>query len=267
MTGRRWRIDQLLVTKALAHDVEHAQHLIEQGLVLVNGAVAMKSSRMVADHESVMVSRPARFVSRGGEKLEGALVAFGVSVDGKRVLDAGASTGGFTDCVLQHGAREVVALDVGRSQLHERLVRDQRVSVVDSYNVRLLAQSDMNDENRPKSLCLPFDVVVADLSFISLQKVATALVGVLSPHGDMILLVKPQFEAEKSEVDKGAGVITSSEIHARTLSQVENAYCDLGMVKVGCIESSLRGADGNLEFLLYMRHAQTNSSQSVTVVG
>jgi 23S rRNA (cytidine1920-2'-O)/16S rRNA (cytidine1409-2'-O)-methyltransferase len=211
---------------------------------------------MIANSDSVLLSTPARFVSRGGEKLEAALQSFGVELVNKRVLDAGASTGGFTDCVLQHGASEVTALDVGKSQLHDRLVRDLRVTVLDSTNARSMTIAMVGD----------FDVIVADLSFISLRQVATALCEVLRPHGDMILLVKPQFEAEKSEVDKGAGVIRDSEIHQRTIAQVVQAFNSQGMKQSGLIESPLRGADGNTEFLLHLRRESTSGAHSVSGV-
>ena len=172
------------------------------------------------------------------------------------MLDAGASTGGFTDCVLQRGAGEVTALDVGKSQLHDRLVRDERVKILDSTNVRSVTIEQVGD----------FDVIVADLSFISLRQVATALCEVLRPHGDMILLVKPQFEAEKFEVNKGAGVIRDAEIHQRTIDQVVQAFESLGMVKSGLIESPLRGADGNTEFLLHLRGESVSGAHSVSRV-
>ncbi len=258
MSKSRVRLDAALVKTGIASDLALAQELIAQGVILVNGSIALTNNRMVANSDTVLLSMPARFVSRGGEKLEAAIVAFNINIADQRVLDAGASTGGFTDCVLQRGAREVVALDVGKAQLHDRLVRDPRVTVVDSVNVRTLNEDGGFDGG--------FDVVVADLSFISLQKVSTALVGVLRPHGHMILLVKPQFEAEKAEVDKGAGVITDTQIHNRTLAQVVGAYESLGMTKMGVIESPLRGADGNTEFLLHLHKGPAIGAHSVSRV-
>ena len=256
MSKARLRLDAWLVKQGLATDATHAKILIDQGLILVNGSIALTDNRMIANSDSVLLSTPARFVSRGGEKLEAALQAFGIELDGKRVLDVGASTGGFTDCVLQHGASEVTALDVGKSQLHDRLVRDLRVTVLDSTNARSMTIAMVGD----------FDVIVADLSFISLSQVATALCEVLRPHGDMILLVKPQFEAEKSEVDKGAGVIRDAEIHQRTIAQVAQAFNSQGMKQSGLIESPLRGADGNTEFLLHLRRESTSGAHSVSGV-
>lgn len=256
MTKARLRLDAWLVKQGIATDAAHARVLIDQGLILVNGSIALTDNRMIANSDSVLLSTPARFVSRGGEKLEAGLQSFGVELDGKRVLDVGASTGGFTDCVLQHGASQVTALDVGKSQLHDRLVRDPRVTVLDSTNARSMTIAMVGD----------FDVVVADLSFISLRQVATALCEVLRPHGDMILLVKPQFEAEKSEVDKGAGVIRDPEIHQRTIAQVVQAFHGQGMNQSGLIESPLRGADGNTEFLLHLRRELFSSAHSVSGV-
>ena len=245
-----------MVKQGIASDAAHAKTLIDQGLILVNGSIALTDNRMIANSDSVLLSTPARFVSRGGEKLEAALLAFGINLRDKRVLDVGASTGGFTDCVLQRGAGEVTSLDVGKSQLHDRLVRDPRVKVLDTTNARSMTVALVGD----------FDVVVADLSFISLRQVATALCDVLRPHGDMILLVKPQFEAEKSEVDKGAGVIRDVEIHQRTILQVTQAFESLGLKQSGLIESPLRGADGNTEFLLHLCWETTSGAHSVSRV-
>ncbi|MEI6299751.1 MAG: TlyA family RNA methyltransferase [Actinomycetota bacterium] len=256
MSKARLRLDAWLVKQGIATDAGHAKVLIDQGVILVNGSIALTGNRMIANSDSVLLSIPARFVSRGGEKLEAALQSFGVELVNKRVLDAGASTGGFTDCVLQHGASEVTALDVGKSQLHDRLVRDPRVIVLDSTNARSMTIAMVGD----------FDVIVADLSFISLRQVATALCEVLRPHGDMILLVKPQFEAEKSEVDKGAGVIRDPEIHQRTIAQVVQAFNSQGMKRSGLIESPLRGADGNTEFLLHLRRDLLSGAHSVSGV-
>ena len=256
MSKARLRLDAWLVKQGIATDAAHAKTLVDQGLILVNGSIALTDNRMIANSDSVLLSTPARFVSRGGDKLEAALLSFGVELDGKRVLDVGASTGGFTDCVLQRGAGEVMSLDVGKSQLHDRLVRDPRVKVLDSTNARTITSAQVGH----------FDVVVADLSFISLRQVATALCEVLRPHGDMILLVKPQFEAEKSEVDKGAGVIRDVEIHQRTIAQVVGAFNSQGMEKSGLIESPLRGADGNTEFLLHLRRKSASGTHSVSGV-
>jgi 23S rRNA (cytidine1920-2'-O)/16S rRNA (cytidine1409-2'-O)-methyltransferase len=181
-------------------------------------------------------------VSRGGDKLDAALERFGVDVAGRRVLDAGASTGGFTDCVLQRGAASVVAVDVGYGQLHERLRADPRVEVRERTNVRGLQAADVDP---------PAELVVADLSFISLRTVAEALLRVAAPGADLVLLVKPQFEAGRDVASKGRGVIRDLEVRADTLVGVAAHLRGLGATIMGAMVSPLRGADGNVEFLLH----------------
>lgn len=181
-------------------------------------------------------------MSRGGEKLDAALVTFGVDVAGRRVLDAGASTGGFTDCVLQRGAASVVAVDVGYGQLHQRLRLDTRVEVRERVNVRELVPGDIDP---------PADVVVADLSFISLRTVAAALLACARPGADLVLLVKPQFEAGRAEAARGRGVIRDPVVRADALDAVAVHLQELGATIMGAMVSPLRGADGNVELLLH----------------
>ncbi len=227
--------------------------MIERGDVLVAGAPATKPSRLVAPDEAIAVSGPPpRFVGRGGEKLAGALERFAIDLAGRRVLDAGASTGGFTDCALQAGAREVVAVDVGRGQLHQRLRTDARVEVHERTNVRHLGPGDLG---------APFDAIVADLSFISLRTVAPALLGLAGPDAELVWLVKPQFEAGRAEVDRGRGVIADPAVWRRVLEEVAAALEGLGAAIMGLMASPLRGADGNVEFLLHAR--APGSSRSV----
>jgi 23S rRNA (cytidine1920-2'-O)/16S rRNA (cytidine1409-2'-O)-methyltransferase len=183
-------------------------------------------------------------VSRGGEKLDHALDHFNVAVDGRRVLDAGASTGGFTDCLLQRGAREVIAVDVGRGQLHERLRTDPRVHVIDRTNVRHLTRAELPSGE-------PADVVVADLSFISLRVVAAALLGLAQPSADLVLLVKPQFEAGRAAVSKGRGVVTDPVVWREAILGVRAAFAPATTVSVAA--SPLLGAEGNAEFLVHVR--------------
>jgi 23S rRNA (cytidine1920-2'-O)/16S rRNA (cytidine1409-2'-O)-methyltransferase len=183
-----------------------------------------------------------RFVGRGGEKLDAALERFGVVVDGRRCLDAGASTGGFTDCLLQRRAAEVVAVDVGYGQLHERLRADPRVDVRERTNVRSLGADDVGGVAQ---------LVVADLSFISLGTVAAALLGLAGPGADLVVLVKPQFEAGRQEVSRGRGVISDPAVWRRALDAVVAALEDSGAVIMGAMASPLTGADGNVEFLLH----------------
>jgi 23S rRNA (cytidine1920-2'-O)/16S rRNA (cytidine1409-2'-O)-methyltransferase len=199
----------------------------------------------VAPDEAVEVlGPPPRFVSRGGEKLDAALDRFAVDLAGTRVLDAGASTGGFTDCCLQRGAAAVVAVDVGRGQLHERLRADRRVEVVDRTNVRAVAPGELGDL---------FDVAVADLSFISLTVVVPTLVALVRPGGDLVVLVKPQFEAGPREASKGRGVIRDPAVWTAALERVIDAFGSAGTTIMGVMTSPLRGAAGNVEFLLHAR--------------
>jgi 23S rRNA (cytidine1920-2'-O)/16S rRNA (cytidine1409-2'-O)-methyltransferase len=241
----RRRLDAELVRRGLAASRERAQADIAAGRVLVGGAPAGKAARLVAAADAVeVIGPPPRFVSRGGEKLDAALDQFAIAVRGRRALDAGASTGGFTDCLLQRGAASVVAVDVGYGQLHERLRADHRVEVRERTNVRSLHPDDITG---------PVPLVVADLSFISLRTVADALLGCTAPAGDLVLLVKPQFEAGRQETSRGRGVIRDPEVHQRVLAEVVNALFERGAVIMGTMPSPITGADGNVEFLLHAR--------------
>ncbi len=183
-------------------------------------------------------------MGRGGEKLDAALERFAVPVEGRRALDAGASTGGFTDCLLQRGAASVVTVDVGYGQLHERLRADPRVEVRERTNVRSL---------RPDDLGGPVDLAVADLSFISLRTVLPVLVPLVVPGGDLVVLVKPQFEAGRREAARGAGVVRDPAVWRRVLAEVSDVAAAQGADRMGVMPSPLTGADGNVEFLLHAR--------------
>ncbi len=212
--------------------------------MLVGGAVAERASRLVDPAEAVtLAGPPPRFVGRGGEKLDAALRHFGLDVGGRRALDAGASTGGFTDCLLQRGADIVVAVDVGHGQLHERLRRDPRVIWRERTNVRAARLGELGG--------LPFDVVVADLSFISLRTVATTLAGCTRPGGDLVVLVKPQFEAGRRQAARARGVIRDPDVWRSALAGVIAAFHAAGTTMMGLMVSPLRGADGNVEFLAH----------------
>lgn len=242
----RIRLDAALVKRGLADSRSEASRMIEAGHVTVSGAFADKPSRLVGADEPIAVVVEKKYVSRGGEKLQHALQYFTVNVAGRSVLDAGVSTGGFTDCVLQSGARRVFAVDVGRNQLHERIKADARVDWRDGVNVRELHADDMP---------FPCSLVVADLSFISLTKVLPALVDCVAPEDgfavpQMILLVKPQFEAGRKEVSKGKGIITDPVIHEETIRQVRQCVESLGATVVGVVESPIKGSEGNTEFLM-----------------
>jgi 23S rRNA (cytidine1920-2'-O)/16S rRNA (cytidine1409-2'-O)-methyltransferase len=241
----RRRLDDELVRRGLASSRTRAQADIAAGRVLVGGAAAAKPARLVSPGEAIVVQGPGpKFVSRAGVKLEAALDRFGVTVQGRRVLDAGASTGGFSDCVLQRGAAAVVAVDVGYGQLHERVADDPRVVVMDRTNVRRLDVARIGD---------PVDLVVADLSFISLRLVLDALLGVLRPDGDLVTLVKPQFEAGRQIVSKGRGIVTDPTVWSAVLAQVLSALDDRGATIMGLMASPITGSDGNVEFVLHAR--------------
>ena len=252
VAGRR-NLDAELVRRSLTPDRAAARSLIAEHRVLVNGSMADNSARQVAPGDAVIVEPPPyRFVGRGAEKLDHALDHFALDVNGLRALDAGASTGGFTDCLLQRGAASVVAVDVGRGQLHERLRADPRVISRERCDIRAV---DIDEAGGP------VDIVVGDLSFISLAQVISSLVAVCQPGSAMLLLIKPQFEATRSEADKGRGVITDPAIHARVVDQTTAALVDAGCVVEGWVESPITGAEGNKEFLVYAHSPITVSSE------
>ncbi len=207
------------------------------------GAPADKAARLVAPDEALAVlGPPPRFVGRGGEKVDAALERFPIEVEGRVALDAGASTGGFTDALLQRGAHRVVAVDVGHGQLDARLRADPRVVVRERTNVRELSG--------PDSVGGAVDIVTADLSFISLRTVLPALLAVARPAADLVVLVKPQFEAGRQEAARAKGVISDPAVWRRVLEEVKGALVDHGAVIMGAMVSPLTGADGNVEFLL-----------------
>jgi 23S rRNA (cytidine1920-2'-O)/16S rRNA (cytidine1409-2'-O)-methyltransferase len=233
-----------MVRRGLADSAPDASALIAAGRVRVQGAVADKATRMVAAGDAVVVDGPPpRFVSRGGEKLDAALDVFDVDVSGQRALDVGASTGGFTDCLLQRGAAHVVALDVGHGQLDSRLRADERVTVVERTHV---------NEVDPASIGGPFPLVVADVSFISLTSIASALLSRLAaPGADIVVLVKPQFEVPRAVASKGKGVITDPAQWEASVDRVRTAFEAGGATMMGTVTSPITGASGNTEFLLH----------------
>ena len=232
-----------MVRRGLVLSRAEAVHSIDANLVLVNGSIADKPARLVDRADAVVLQGPpSRFVSRGGDKLEAALEAFAVDVVGRRVLDAGASTGGFTDCLLQRGAAHVVALDVGHGQLHPKIRDDRRVTVLERFHVRDLGVAAIGGE---------VDLVVADLSFISIIRALSPLLSVGQADVELVLLVKPQFEAGKAEVDRGSGVIRDPAIHQRVCDEVSLALIERGCDVLGWIDSPITGAQGNREFLVH----------------
>ncbi|HEY7626018.1 MAG TPA: TlyA family RNA methyltransferase [Ilumatobacteraceae bacterium] len=249
---RRQRLDAELVRRRLASSRAEASRSIDAGLVLVNGSVADKAARLVDPGDAVVLQGPpSRYVSRGGDKLDAALDGFGIDVRGLRVLDAGASTGGFTDCLLQRGAREVVAVDVGHGQLHPKIRGDRRVAVHERFHVRDLS---------PGAIGGAVDLVVADLSFISIVRALPWLLSAGKPGAELVLLVKPQFEAGRAEVDRGSGVIRDATIHARVRAEVTSALEEQGCAVLGWIDSPITGAQGNREFLVHARAGRAGSA-------
>ena len=231
------RLDVLLVERGLAETRSRAQALVLAGLVPGYD----KPGQQVASDAVVTVERPPRFVSRGGEKLANALAAFGVDPRGRDCLDVGASTGGFTDCLLQAGARRVTALDVGYGQLHPRLRDDQRVTVLERTNARSVAQ-------------LPYapELVTCDVSFVSARVVLPPLLGLARPGWEALVLVKPQFEAGRREAPKG--VVRDPEVRRRVLREVAEAALAWSAETVGVVDSGLPGPKGNRETFLHLRH-------------
>lgn len=240
----RRRLDAELVRRGLADSRSRAREAVLDGSVLVSGSVAAKPERMVDDAEPIEVvgARP-RFVSRGGDKLDPALDAFAIDVSGRRCLDVGSSTGGFTDCLLQRGASHVVALDVGRGQLAWSLRQDERVTTLERTDVRDVDPAVIG----------PVDLVVADLSFISLRTVLAAI-ATLAVDAPIVALVKPQFEVGKGRVGKG-GVVREPELHDEAVEGVLAKAASLGLRCEQRFESPVRGAEGNREFFVLLRRA------------
>jgi 23S rRNA (cytidine1920-2'-O)/16S rRNA (cytidine1409-2'-O)-methyltransferase len=247
---KRERIDKLLVERGLAESRTKAQALIMSGAVLVRDQRVEKPSETFDPEAPIRVKGAdnpvSRYVGRGGLKLEGALREFGIDVGGFVCLDVGASTGGFTDCLLQHGASDVVAVDVGHNQLDWRLRNDPRVDVREGVNARYL---------HPEEFDRKFDLAVMDVSFISATKVLPAIVPLLTDGGQIITLIKPQFEVGREEVGRG-GIVTDPEKHARVVAEVNETARGLGLSAVGVIESPIKGADGNVEFLALYKCSQ-----------
>jgi 23S rRNA (cytidine1920-2'-O)/16S rRNA (cytidine1409-2'-O)-methyltransferase len=237
------RLDRLLVERGLAPTREKAQALIMAGAVLVDGRKAAKSGQPVDAEVRVEIVAQPPFVSRGGLKLDAAIAHFGIQVVGRICLDIGASTGGFTDCLLQRGAARVHAVDVGAGQLDWKMRNDPRVVVHEKLNARYL---------RPEDLGEPIGVAVCDVSFISATMIVPAISQVLQPAGEMVILVKPQFEVGKGQVGKG-GIVREPELHQAACRRVDDAVRQLGF-ETAIIESPILGAEGNREFLLHAHH-------------
>lgn len=235
------RLDLALVERGLAASREQARAAVEAGRVLVSGRPAVKPAVLVGADAAIELQAPPRYVSRGGEKLEHALRRFAIDVTGLVAADVGASTGGFSDCLLQHGAARVYAIDVGYGQIAYRLRSDPRVVVMERVNARYL-------EPLPE----PVDLAVADLSFISLTKVLPAVVGSLKPGAHLVVLLKPQFEARRDEVGRG-GIVRDPLVHAAVVGRFVHWLTSRGYRILGLTLSPIRGASGNREFLMHLQ--------------
>jgi 23S rRNA (cytidine1920-2'-O)/16S rRNA (cytidine1409-2'-O)-methyltransferase len=233
-----------LVSEQAGIPLEKARGLILAGQVYTkNGARLDKPALTLAADETLDIRVPPRYVSRGGEKLEAALTGFGIDVSGVMAIDVGASTGGFTDCLLQHGARHVLAVDVGYGQFAWKLRHDKRVTLFERTNIRSLRPDELQE--RP-------DFFVVDCSFISLAAILTALSTLLTVDAHGVALIKPQFEAEKSEVEEG-GVVRDPAVHEAVIARVLEAAGQVGFTELGVIPSPLLGPAGNKEFLVHLR--------------
>jgi 23S rRNA (cytidine1920-2'-O)/16S rRNA (cytidine1409-2'-O)-methyltransferase len=241
------RLDQALVERGLCESRERAKRLILAGQIHVNAQLARKPSDAVKVEDALTLATPEKFVSRGGYKLEHALEQFQFNVKNLITLDLGASTGGFTDCLLQRGAEKVFAVDVGHGQLAWKLRHDKRVVVMEKTNARNL---------QAKQFPQPFDLAVIDCSFISLKKILPPAIPLLKSDGKIIALIKPQFEAGKIEADKGKGVITDPAIHQRVLAELKQfVLTQTGLRWQNVVESPLLGPAGNKEFLVLIEKA------------
>jgi 23S rRNA (cytidine1920-2'-O)/16S rRNA (cytidine1409-2'-O)-methyltransferase len=239
------RLDRLLVEKGLVESREKAARVIMAGEVLVDGQRLDKASALVSTETELEIKGRSPYISRGGEKLAHALDHFGTNVKTRICVDIGASTGGFTDCLLQRGASMVYAVDVGTGQLDDKLRKDPRVIVMEHTNARTLDPRLFGDAPT---------LAVVDVAFISLEKVLPAIFGVLAPRGEVITLVKPQFEAGREDVGKG-GIVRDVEVQQRVVEAVTTAAAQLGLTRAGLIESPITGMEGNREFLIHLRRA------------
>ena len=236
----RKRLDVLLVERGLAETRERAQELIRAGEVIIHGRVMDKAAAQVDSAAAIVIREPLPYVSRGGYKLAGALDAFNIDPRAWVCADLGASTGGFTDVLLQRGAARVYALDVGYGQLAWKLRQDPRVIVMDRVNARRL-------ERLPE----PLDLVVIDVSFISLELILPPAQRVLQTRGEIIALIKPQFEAGRAQVGRG-GIVRDPQIHAQVIEKITRAAATLGLERRGLIQSPIQGTEGNTEFLIHL---------------
>ena len=249
----RQRIDKLCVERGLVATREKARRLVLAGKVLVDDAPVDKPGTLVSEEADLRLKNPPKpFVGRGGEKLDGALGSFNLDVSGLRALDVGASTGGFTDCLLQRGASHVTALDVGKAQLDWKIYRDPRVTVMERVNARYITPADFDDS---------FPLITVDVSFISLTKVLPSLVPLLTPAGSIVVLIKPQFELSPQEIERG-GLVRDPAKHQKAIDTVARTVRELGLRIVQIVPSPITGASGNQEFFLWgQREKQATGSE------
>lgn len=245
---RKERLDQALPRRGLCESREMAKRLILAGEVRIEGMSGLlKPGSQVEDDAKIVVKSRPKFVSRGGLKIEKALDEFSIDVAGMVVLDAGASTGGFTDCVLQRGAAKVFAYDVGKNQLAWKIRKDKRVVTREGINIRYMQPGDIGEE---------VDLVVIDVSFISLTLILPPIFRVLKPGGSVICLIKPQFELKKGQISKG-GIVRGPELHEEAVEKISSFVCDdLGKSWHGLIQSPISGGSGNIEFLAWLKHSE-----------
>lgn len=236
------RADVILVDAGVAASREQARRLISEGKAFADGKPISKPASLIDDYAHITVLEEPSYVSRGGLKLEKALHVFGIDPSGKTAIDVGASTGGFTDCLLRHGANRVVAIDVGYGQLAWSLRQDPRVIVMERTNIRYI---------KPEELPELADLATIDVSFISLEKIHDSVINLLKPGGEMVALVKPQFEVGKGLVGK-KGVVKDAAAHRDVLMRLWDFYLDKGMVVKGLTYSPIKGPEGNIEFLMYI---------------
>jgi 23S rRNA (cytidine1920-2'-O)/16S rRNA (cytidine1409-2'-O)-methyltransferase len=254
------RLDKLLVEKGLVKSRERAKALIMAGKVLVNGRVIDKAGSMLSSESKIEIKGESMpYVSRGGLKLETAIKRFGLDVRGFVCLDIGASTGGFTDCLLKHGASKVYAVDVGRGQLDWSLRQDERVVSIEKFNARYLTEKEIPEK---------VDLITIDVSFISLKKILPVAKKFLKPKGKIVALIKPQFELSKKEVDRWKGVIRDPELHKKAIESVLDFSREIGLFPEKLTLSEPRGPKGNKEFLVLLSQNPEDdkvSSDSITV--
>ncbi|WP_297209438.1 MULTISPECIES: TlyA family RNA methyltransferase [Thermodesulfovibrio] len=238
------RLDQLLFKKGITETREKARALIIEGKVLVNGNKVEKPGSMVDESSEIkLCGETLPYVSRGGLKLEHAIKHFSIDIKDKVAIDIGASTGGFTDCLLQHGAKRVYAIDVGYGQLAWKLRTDPRVITIERTNIRYMERDKIPE---------PVDIATVDVSFISLKLVIPKVLEFLKPQGEIVALIKPQFEVGKGEVEKG-GIVRSEEKRAKAVENIKDFFESLSLRVVGVVESPIKGQKGNIEYIIYAK--------------